>query len=823
MNPHPLPRRWAPRAWALVLLAALPALALAQGPPALDADGDPLPAGAILRIGSARLRTGGSVRSMAFTPDSKKLVTASNPTGFHVWEVPTGKELRTLPSLTKGWLKPMAVSPDGSRAVAIGSDGSSVIGEIATGKLLSSLQPAKRDLFDARFSPDGQWLALVDNHANVHLAKVGAQEWSHRCESPKQKLVSAAAVAFAPDGRSLVVTSVPGPVIHYDATTGKQIRTFEAPKNDNGHHAVACSPDGKRAAAVRRNGAEIHVWEVASGKLVRAIVGESFSLFAVTFTPDSRFLVTGIEEDVGVWEVATGKLVRRLTGHKRTPLALAVAPDGKTLATAGADWTIRLWDWTTALELRPAPSLPALPIDIRFAAHCKTLLLNNRWTWYSWDSTSGQPLGQVALDSMRPAACLSADGRWLALARDSKTVEVREVATKKLALRLDLGEANVVSLLLSDDGKRLAVQVANLITANGVQLWDVPKGARLCEHGCQDCRFSSDGRTLFLSSKAAQQQRVHSYDALTGRKHLRPPLVCPDTAVVVSALHNRLAASLVPGNDTVAVREWATTQAVRQLTVKGRYITRATFAPTGRLLAVAILEGPVVVWDVLTGQELARLDGHRGGGFSLDWSPDGKRLVTGGYDNTMVVWDAEPWHARAASGNESWTGPQLQALWDDLASTDAKRGYAAVEKLVRSPKAAVALLRQQLPPATTTDMAKIMTLAADLGSDKFAVRQKAQAELEKLGEPAGPILERVLDSKPSLEVRQRAEAVLQRLEERAAPPACLRPWRALLVLEMLGTAEARALVDELGGGEPDAWLTREAQAIRQRLSEKGGM
>ena len=57
---------------------------------------------------------------------------------------------------------------------------------------------------------------------------------------------------------------------------------------------------------------------------------------------------------------------------------------------------------------------------------------------------------------------------------------------------------------------------------------------------------------------------------------------------------------------------------------------------------------------------------------------------------------------------------------------------------------------------------------------------EAQAELEKLGEPAGPILERVLDSKPSLEVRQRAEAVLQRLEERPAPPACLRPWRALL-------------------------------------------
>src|SRR5262245_42561697 len=106
---------------ALSLLAVLPALARAQMP-RLEAYGDSLPDGALLRVGSARLRTGGIVSAMAFTPDGKRLVTASNPTGFHVWEVPTGKELRTLSGLTKQWLKPMAVSSDGSRAVAVGGD-----------------------------------------------------------------------------------------------------------------------------------------------------------------------------------------------------------------------------------------------------------------------------------------------------------------------------------------------------------------------------------------------------------------------------------------------------------------------------------------------------------------------------------------------------------------------------------------------------------------------------------------------------------------------------------------------------------------------------
>ena len=96
------------------------------------------------------------------------------------------------------------------------------------------------------------------------------------------------------------------------------------------------------------------------------------------------------------------------------------------------------------------------------------------------------------------------------------------------------------------------------------------------------------------------------------------------------------------------------------------------------------------------------------------------------------------------------------------------------------------------------------------------MRQKAQAELEALGELAVPLLERMLDDKPSVEMRRRIEAVLQKVETGPSPPACLRPLRALMVLEMLGTADARALVKELAAGEPDAWLTVEAQAAWRR-------
>src|SRR5688572_27252827 len=79
----------------LVLLCALPLVGHAQ-PPRLDAHGDALPDGALLRLGSTRLQAGGPIKAMAFTSDARHLVTANRATGVHVWEVATGKLLHHL-------------------------------------------------------------------------------------------------------------------------------------------------------------------------------------------------------------------------------------------------------------------------------------------------------------------------------------------------------------------------------------------------------------------------------------------------------------------------------------------------------------------------------------------------------------------------------------------------------------------------------------------------------------------------------------------------------------------------------------------------------
>jgi hypothetical protein len=110
-------------------------------------------------------------------------------------------------------------------------------------------------------------------------------------------------------------------------------------------------------------------------------------------------------------------------------------------------------------------------------------------------------------------------------------------------------------------------------------------------------------------------------------------------------------------------------------------------------------------------------------------------------------------------------------------------------------------------------------LLTDLdSSDKVAVRKKAMEELEKLGELAVPALEKVLASDPALETRKRVEEVLGKVLGTALTGERLRLVRAVEVLEGLGSAEAKQVLQTLAGGAPGALPTREAQAALARLS-----
>src|SRR5262249_4635184 len=139
----------------------------------------------------------------------------------------------------------------------------------------------------------------------------------------------------------------------------------------------------------------------------------------------------------------------------------------------------------------------------------------------------------------------------------------------------------------------------------------------------------------------------------------------------------------------------------------------------------------------------------------------------------------------------------LEARWTDLAGQDASRAFDALRRLSASPDQAVTLLRQRLRPTAPAAPQRMAQLLADLEGERFEVHRRAESERERLGESADPGLRKVLDDAP-LDLRQRVERLLDRLSVPTATPR--RELRAVELLELIGNAEARQVLQTLTGG-----------------------
>jgi len=842
--------------------------------PRTDALGDPLPSGALARMGTVRWRYVGAPRTIVPSPTGRT-VAVSGFRGIGLFNRDDGRLVGEIGREHRGAFQ---FTPDGSRLVVRADRGVVRFYDAATGKPEGETKPVlEKDAEGTShlLTADGGWIVTAGPTAAGHtltltevLADPGAKREQFRLNVPSGFGTSTEIYSYTRAGGTLIGVgrenskARKGPVVfRWEVATGKLVRTTPIDVSENGFRL---SPDGEKMLTVQ-GGAR--VWDTRTGAEAVKLDGPLASGHHTRFSADGKCVVGAVYDpkDQGattgvVWELERGKVL----GRVRLPYQsnnLFLLSDGRTLLAADYGLMLTTWDLTTGRRVSTAEGHEDGLRHIEFSSDGATLYTASYGTAEritAWDAQSGKKLRELAAPGGSARFVLTPDNTVVTatytgtlIGADATTGrEVRRIEPEPLAK--DLGGGIWGTELFPCRNPRTGrPAVFGVVSAEKggnvlVALWDAKSGEVLARRPLEGGRsgghftISPDGRLFarevveppagVLLADATNCMAVVFEDVLTGNcvgRIDQPDCLqgsslhfTPDgqSLVTWTTVYPKGRNEKAPAG-TTTVRLWELRSGKQRLAFTlpvfgGLWVGEpeaVAVSPDGLLLAAARPDQTVSVWDLATGKEVVKRGGYTMRVRCLAFRPDGKALASGHEDGTAVVWDL-------VGLSRTRGALDRDAAWRDLA-LNADKAHRAILGLVADPKC-VEFLRDRVKPTAPPPADELRKLIAELGSDDFGTRERAMEGLVKFGDAVDEPLRAAQKRELSPEQHQRITGLLKgrRLVESA--PDRLRTLRCVEVLERVGTPEAAAVLRELTKGTPGARLTREASDALARLGDR---
>lgn len=492
-------------------------------------------------------------------------------------------------NLTSGTTR-VTISPNGDFGLST-FDEDVLLWNATTGKKISTFQGHEGVVRAITFSPDGSLILSGASDYTVRLWDIGTGQEVMRFLGHERDDTEAAprlfgfsfdgvwSVAFSSDGSQAASGATDGTIRLWEVATGTELRRFEIPEEII--FSIAFSPDNSLILSGSSDGV-LRLWDVDSGEIVQEFKRHDGSDFSVAFSPDGNFVLSGSDDVIILWDLSTGNEVKRFEGHTAGDVTAVFSSDGKTILSGSIDQTVRLWDVQSGVEIR------------RFQGHSSRI----------WG---------VAVHPTEGTA-FSAGGDGIIRQWDitSKWNESKEWDHTD----------EITSIAISPDGN-IALSGS---TDGSARAWIIDTGTEI---------YSTQVDTSTTDFTAI-----------------------PDIGSVTSVAFDRSGTMAIYGGGDGTIYLWdiSANQILRRFKGHEGVVQSLAFSKDGNMAVSAgrnlqFKFGPLTrtlrrdrtirVWDVQTGEELNKFEGHEASVESVVFSPSGKQILSGSRDETMCLWDID--------------------------------------------------------------------------------------------------------------------------------------------------------------------------------------
>jgi WD40 repeat protein/energy-coupling factor transporter ATP-binding protein EcfA2 len=445
-------------------------------------------------------------------------------------------------------------------------------------------------------------------------------------------------------------------------------------------NSVLYSPDGKRIVSGSQD-KTVRIWDATTGKPIgNPLLGHKAAVLSVSYSPDGKRIVSSSGEilsiitgsvstssgsqdnTVRIWDASTGEPIGKpLLGHTAAVFSVSYSPDGKRIVSGSQDKTVRIWDANTGALLRILQGHAAAVLSVSYSPDSKHIVSGSRdKTVRIWDATTGKPIGKPLLGHTAAvnSVSYSPDGKRIVSGSQDKTVRIWDANTGALLRILQGHAAAVLSVSFSLDGLRIVSGSQD----NTVRIWDANTGAPIGkplnhEGPVKSVSYSRpDGKRIVSGS---QDKTVRIWDASTGKPISKPLLghkaavlsvsyspdgkrIVSSSGEILSIITSSVSTSSSSQDNTVRIWDATTGKPIsKPLLGHKAAVFSVSYSPDSRRIVSGSWDKTVRIWDASTGKPIGNpLLGHTDWVNSVSYSPDGKRIVSGSQDNTVRVWDA---------------------------------------------------------------------------------------------------------------------------------------------------------------------------------------